>query len=67
MVLLSYGNVGTQNKAFTIYRASNVECTEVNLELQQPVWHFCLEKDFSALLGYLQQTGQKKSMLFFIV
>lgn len=57
----------TQNKTITVYRALNVEYTEVNLELKQPVWHFCLEKDFSALLGCLQQTGQKCGVLFFFV
>lgn len=56
----------TQNKTITVYRALNVEYTEVNLELKQPVWHFCLEKDFSALLGCLQQTGQKCGVLFFL-
>lgn len=66
MVLIGVGNVGNQNKMLTIYRALNVECTEVNVKLQQPVWLFCLEKDFSALLGYLQQTGQK-SLCYFLL
>lgn len=37
---MSMGNIRTQNNMFTIYRALNVGCTEVNLDLEKPVWQF---------------------------
>lgn len=56
----------TQNKTFTIHRAFNVECTEANLESQQTVWRFYLEKYLSPS-GILATNWRKKFMLIFIV
>lgn len=37
VVLMNQRSVGTQNKTFIIYRALNIECTDVNPVLQHPV------------------------------